>query len=66
MFAYFRLFFTLFLLSSRFFLLAQCDPAIPSNAVVVTSSTTISGGFDPVWVCSSAMFFTSGGSVIFL
>jgi PKD repeat protein len=40
---------------------AQCTPAIPSNAVVVNSTTTINGGFDPIWVCSGDTLHSDGG-----
>jgi Secretion system C-terminal sorting domain len=40
---------------------AQCIPAIPFNAVVVSSTQTIDGGFDPIWVCTSDTLHTDGG-----
>ncbi len=40
---------------------AQCTPSVPSNAVVVNSTTTINGGFDPVWVCSGDTLHSDGG-----
>ncbi|MBK9733322.1 MAG: T9SS type A sorting domain-containing protein [Chitinophagaceae bacterium] len=41
--------------------IAQCIPAIPSNAVVVNTTQTINGGFDPVWVCSGDTLYSDGG-----
>jgi PKD repeat protein len=40
---------------------AQCDPSVLSNSVVVTSTTTINGGFDPIWVCSGDTLHSDGG-----
>lgn len=40
---------------------AQCITAIPSNAVVVNSTQTINGGFDPIWVCSGDTLHSDGG-----
>ncbi len=40
---------------------AQCNPTIPTNAVVVNSTDTINGGFDPIWVCSGDSLHTDGG-----
>lgn len=41
--------------------MAQCNPAVPSNAVVVNSTQTINGGFDPIWVCSNDTLHSDGG-----
>lgn len=55
----------LLLLFSIFFipthLIAQCNTAIPTNAVVIDSTQTINGGFDPMWVCSGDTIKTDGG-----
>lgn len=40
---------------------AQCMPSVLSNSVVVTSTTTINGGFDPIWVCSNDTLHSDGG-----
>ncbi|MEO6166962.1 MAG: hypothetical protein ABIO46_10705 [Chitinophagales bacterium] len=41
--------------------LAQCNPEVPFNAVVVNSTQTINGGFDPIWVCSGDTLHSDGG-----
>ena len=51
---------TLFLVSTGI-INGQCLPSIPSNAVVVDSTQTINGGFDPVWVCSGDTLISNGG-----
>jgi PKD repeat protein len=50
-------------LSSCFPLISfgQCNPGVLSNSVVVTTSATINGGFDPIWVCSGATLISDGG-----
>lgn len=48
----------LFLAAKTF---AQCNPAVPSNAVVVNATQTINGGFDPIWVCSGDTLHSDGG-----
>lgn len=40
---------------------AQCNPVIPANAVVVNSTDTIDGGFDPIWVCTPDTLHSDGG-----
>lgn len=40
---------------------AQCTPSVPSNAIVVNSTQTINGGFDPIWVCSDDTLHSDGG-----
>jgi PKD repeat protein len=40
---------------------AQCDPSVLSSSVVVTSTTTINGGFDPIWVCGGDTLHSDGG-----
>jgi|GEM_PF-4902537 len=56
-----QIFLVLTLLTISKTLLAQCIPAIPNNAVVITAIDTINGGFDPVWVCPGDSFHTDGG-----
>ncbi|HUM47731.1 MAG TPA: T9SS type A sorting domain-containing protein [Chitinophagales bacterium] len=51
--------FLFFCLSVNVF--AQCNPAVPFNAVVVNSTQTINGGFDPIWVCSGDTLHSDGG-----
>ncbi|MBK5284443.1 MAG: T9SS type A sorting domain-containing protein [Bacteroidia bacterium] len=40
---------------------AQCNPAIPNTANVVSFSQTVNGGFTPQWVCSGDTLFSGGG-----
>jgi len=40
---------------------AQCYPAIESTAVIVDSTQTINGGFDPIWVCPADTLHSDGG-----
>ncbi|MEO8147720.1 MAG: T9SS type A sorting domain-containing protein [Bacteroidia bacterium] len=40
---------------------AQCIPAIPSTAIVVDSTQTVNGGFDPLWVCGGDTLHSDGG-----
>ena len=40
---------------------AQCNPSVPFNAVVVNTTQTINGGFDPIWVCSGDTLHSDGG-----
>jgi hypothetical protein len=52
----------LFMLSQMpFKTFAQCDPAIPNGANVVSSTQTVNGGFTPEWVCSGDTLFSDGG-----
>jgi len=41
--------------------IAQCNPAIPNTANVVSFSQTVNGGFTPQWVCSGDTLFSGGG-----
>ncbi len=43
------------------FSIAQCIPAIKSNSLVISSDTTINGGFAPAWVCPFDTFHSDGG-----
>ena len=40
---------------------AQCNPAIPANANVVSFTQTVNGGFTPQWVCGGDTLFSGGG-----
>lgn len=51
----------LLLASSAGIAFAQCTPSVPSNAIVVNSTETINGGFDPIWVCSGDTLHSDGG-----
>jgi PKD repeat protein len=53
--------FFIFILTHTLQLKAQCTPGVPSNAVVVNSTQTINGGFDPIWVCSGDTLHSDGG-----
>ena len=40
---------------------AQCHPVIDTMSVVVSSTQTIDGGFDPIWVCPNDTLISDGG-----
>ncbi|MCY7409585.1 MAG: T9SS type A sorting domain-containing protein [Chitinophagales bacterium] len=56
-----NLLFLIIILLQAVQLKAQCIGAIPSNAVVVNATTTINGGFDPIWVCTPDTLISDGG-----
>ena len=43
-------------------LYSQCNPAIPSNAIVISSTQTIGFGGAQLWICSGDSLTTNGGS----
>lgn len=55
--------FLLFALSGK--MIAQCNPAIPSNAVVISTTQTTGFGGSQVWVCSGVTETSNGGSNTF-
>ena len=49
------------LVTMRLSVYAQCTHAVPSNVIVVSTTQTINGGFDPIWVCSNDTLHSDGG-----
>lgn len=43
-------------------LFSQCNPTIPSNAVVIASTQTTGFGGSQIWVCSGVTLTSNGGS----
>ncbi|MFT7611935.1 MAG: hypothetical protein ACI9J3_000884 [Parvicellaceae bacterium] len=56
-----KLFFTITLIFVGWNAKAQCNPAIPSIALVVSSTDTVSPGNLPIWVCGGGSLTLDGG-----
>ena len=57
-----KLILTSFLFLLTFYIFSQCNPSIPSNAVVISSTQTIGFGSAQLWVCPNDSLTTNGGS----
>jgi hypothetical protein len=56
-----KLFFIITLIFAGWNAKAQCNPAIPSIALVVNSTDTVSPGNLPIWVCGGGSLTLDGG-----
>jgi hypothetical protein len=55
-----KLFLTIVLTFAGWSAKAQCNPAIPSTSIVISSTDTVTTGADPLWVCSGGSLKIDG------